>query len=590
MDLPCCSICWLSLVYGKPLSSLSTPASTSSPSTTDLSLLLPLALRDYLLSFTYWRDTLPSVYLYNPTYIQMYSPVINDLIQYILTDTTLLPEPLPEYPLHMHDLRRLLLKDISSSSSSFPIPPFDKKFLTPSIATTSNRNSEEDTSSKLTNSSEHFSKPLSVFEPALIQAIQTKYKYSLVPSSSTSTSSSSTSSSFSNSSSSTKSVIFFMKINGKCPLDSITMNEQGLMITNISQLYTLCSTSNLVRQAIHISERLYATLQPYFTSSSPSSTTDLPGNDSFPSSFHNLLITRYRAPHRSSEFRIFIRNYQVRGISQRHTSECFPALSEISRQKYVEYVLPLFYQQIVRPNVAIPSLAMDCVVNENMDIFYQLNQSKSLESLGDDDDDELLHVQKLFKEIKIMDIVPADATLDTLLFEWEELYGTAEEGGNILPCGHPTLDSKTDSNSLNPSDCSYQSTDLPLLIPFLRIVTNTNIRFHPLASHGLPLDIQEMAYDKVYNSQNTANPSGEKMDTVPVAMVPPRVMGKNTDDDDENEDKIHHSFVSTDGPTGSSTNPSSNGMGWSSMIDQLQSLGLFYRPNDNDDDDDSGSD
>jgi hypothetical protein len=246
----------------------------------------------------------------------------------------------------------------------------------------------------------------------------------------------------------------FVKVDGKAPADAAGwiggVGGGPLRITNAAQLYTLLATSDAVREAAARVERgqegravgggggggddggqggrgedKTAPHHPELLAAHP----------------HVVTVQGYgeaRFP-RAAEFRAFVAGGRVVGLCQRHAAEHFPGLASFAgdagRKQRVWDGVAWAWERVLGPALGegggeggaaarVPrTLALDVVVREGRRREQETGEDHGGHGEGGPPP---LHVT-------LVDVSPADGTLGTLLYAWDELYG---DGEGAWPCGH----------------------------------------------------------------------------------------------------------------------------------------------------------
>lgn len=463
----------------------------------------------------------------------MFVPATQDLLDYLASETTLLPAPLSfdTGKLHPSDARKPLLLNSRCVHAGIQDNVVDSSKLacTPTSKLTTN------TTISLAGDDD------SVFAPALVQAEP------LLQSSIDELDGN-----------------VFVKFNGKAPSDAAWASDSGLRVTNTSQLFTLLKASDLAREArLRMDTALISEIKT---------------SDVIAPVCHHLSLQRCRVVHRSQEFRTWVRDGRVAGICQRHPSETFADLDDFNKQAHISAAIQRFYNESLRNCIMIPAFAFDCYVRPRQ-------SAGATHEIDDDVTGSTPAPVGLDYKVTLMDLSPADDSTDTLLFDWEELYpgyvvadevaGGGGSGRRIrLPCGH--------DQSVKPAS-PPPSTDAAIdpTIPF-RVSTSSAISFPPLAAHSLPDDFFHAAAAAVEQQAGAAAGMAPTATAAHSASSPASAPAAQ-------QSELERLAAALSG-AGGNTSGGQLPKGWEGMIDRLHEMGLFQRPGDDSSSDGSDAD
>jgi len=117
-----------------------------------------------------------------------------------------------------------------------------------------------------------------------------------------------------------------------------------------------------------------------------------------------LVLREWRSINEANEFRCFVRDRQLRAVSQRHTSACFPHLVEPEFQEALLQKLAEFFSQRVAVGFALERYAFDILVGKPPNF-----------------------------KMRLVDFSPWAPSTDPLLFEWEDLRALQPMAAGAAP-------------------------------------------------------------------------------------------------------------------------------------------------------------
>jgi D123 len=168
----------------------------------------------------------------------------------------------------------------------------------------------------------------------------------------------------------------------------------------------------------------------------------------FPTPSLHLILKPYFNLHRSGEFRAFVYDFVLRGVSQRHTSEYFSFLSE-DKKLLIRDAITACYNTYILGALPLRSFVFDVYVDTNCKVW-------------------------------LMDVGPFGGDSESLLFNWsdfDEKYQTGEK------CSYH-LSNNVDSKSLPITN--------PESVEFRIVNDETRIQPEKFAHHAYPDDLLDL--------------------------------------------------------------------------------------------------
>lgn len=221
--------------------------------------------------------------------------------------------------------------------------------------------------------------------------------------------------------------IVFPKLNWSCPKDAGWVNGGSLECKTAGDVYLLVKSSDFCSFDVH--HALTEVRKSKGEKTSTAQTNDL--TTAFPL---QLVLRKWCNLHPSQEFRCFVRNRNLVGISQRHHSQYFVHLARDEYRNEIKTMIMEFFEDVVSSNFARREVA-----NYVFDVYIDKK-----------------------KRIWLLDFNVWGSRTDPLLFSWSELMSESFNSQNDFP--------------------------------EIRVVeTDKQVRADPLASYRAPIDTIHVA-------------------------------------------------------------------------------------------------
>ena len=231
----------------------------------------------------------------------------------------------------------------------------------------------------------------------------------------------------------------FVKTNWSAPADAKWIMPGGsLSCASSGQIFLLLKASDLLNYDLHALEWIKQQL------AGKTSTATI---DTSSPSLH-LVLKPFYSMHRSGEFRAFVYEFSLRGISQRHTSEFYPFLDK-SKVSEIRDAIAACYNDHIRGVLPLESFIFDVYVDNNGKVW-------------------------------ILDCGCFGGDSDPLLFEWSDFDTAYTEN----ECCKYHLNENQDLNNVT---VSY-----PVDVEIRIVEDETSIRPEKLAHHAYPDDLLDL--------------------------------------------------------------------------------------------------
>jgi len=218
----------------------------------------------------------------------------------------------------------------------------------------------------------------------------------------------------------------FPKLNWSSPKDAAWMNTEGMKCKTAGDVYLLLKSSDfIVHDLVHAWDDL-----SYDSSSSQ--------EESIPKEY-NLVLRKWCNLHKSMEYRCFISDHEIIGISQRDHTQFYPYL-DADKHK-MKSLIDNFFHEVVQYKFGEGD---DCISNYVLDCYIDKND-----------------------RVWIIDFNVWDERTDPLLFSWEELNNIRKQ--------------------------QQQNSDT--VLEFRLVTGEKDVKQDPLSSYRAPIDTVDLASD-----------------------------------------------------------------------------------------------